>query len=706
MQLRPWLTAHGFTAVAVALAGLSACSSSPPPRANKDAGLDAPREHMPDGGRDAGGEAGLDAGADARPDAGADAAPGPFAGYAWTTLPAPAEAFVTTLALDSQGTLYAGAEGEDRSAGAGAGIFRSTDDGTSWQPASVGLTEYTITALAAAGTTLYAGAFNLQRSTDRGASWQLTGAPLISGEFQNLAVQGQLVVAGDGGGNPLYVSTDAGHTFNALDSPGQGLTRLEVLAGGTVILWAGATGVYRSTDRGASFHPVAGIATGPSLTARLRCDGASTCYVVAFTTPDSSAQAVLLKSTDAGATWTPLSQFAVDVLALSDTGRLYVAVPPMVERSDDGGSTFTPIACPTAADGSTPDCFGTNQTFGPFVARGDELLAASRTGVYRSHDEGQTWQLASGSVASGAITGPIQRIFVDASPKALGPNGDLYVLSVGGLDVVSAAVYSLKRSSDDGRSWQTVASPFASGPCIATPAGALMCDGVSIGTQELMLFARSDDHGATWRAADVPPGLGETNGSAVLSTDGSMVYVAGPSGIGRSTDDGLTFHLVPGGPALGSLQALRSGHLLANQELGSGGYRSDDQGATWQPLDALPPLPVVEDAGGRLFHATGAGIIQVSADEGATWTALPSGGLPASLTEPVPLAVDGAGHLFVFVAASAGKPNGVFASADGGALFMPMPAQIPNPNALSLAADKQGRLLVGTTGGLFRLEAP
>src|SRR5207342_3379888 len=35
----------------------------------------------------------------------------------------------------------------------------------------------------------------------------------------------------------------------------------------------------------------------------------------------------------------------------------------------------------------------------------------------------------------------------------------------------------------------------------------------------------------------------------------------------------------------------------------------------------------------------------------------------------------------------------------------PMPDQIPNPNTRAFAIDKQGRLLVATTGGVFRLES-
>jgi photosystem II stability/assembly factor-like uncharacterized protein len=380
----------------VAASGAS-CGSNPP-GAKGDAGLDASVDHAVDrsveAGRDAMPDAAPDAGSAVGRDGSADAPPGPFSGYSWTALPAPLGAQVAALAMDSEGVLYAGA----------AGIFKSTDEGTSWHAASLGLIDYGVVTLAAVGTTMYASADGLMRSTDRGASWQLMAMEGVGGQFEHIGGQGDLLVAGDQTGNPLYVSTEAGLTFNALASPRGGLTTLEVLAGGSVILRGGDTGVFRSTDLGVTFSPVQGITNGMSLTAWVRCDGVSTCYAVAFDTPSPSDARVLLKSTDAGATWTPLPpQLIGDLVAISDTGSVYMEGPLTLTRSDDGGSTFNPIACPNEVDGSGPDCTGAQVT-GPYVARGDELFAARPLGVYRSDDRGEHWQASSGSPATGAIT--------------------------------------------------------------------------------------------------------------------------------------------------------------------------------------------------------------------------------------------------------------------------------------------------------------
>ncbi len=226
-----------------------------------------------------------------------------------------------------------------------------------------------------------------------------------------------------------------------------------------------------------------------------------------------------------------------------------------------------------------------------------------------------------------------------------------------------------------------------------------------------MALARSDDHGATWREVQVPVGPAGVSVGGVLATDGSIVYLMG-SGFARSTDDGLTFQVTPGDPDFVALQALRNGHLLAMEYGGFATFRSTDHGTTWEQIADPNFVPAIEDATGRLIRrADGGGPgLEVSTDEGVTWTSLASSGLPDPGGLYRPLVSDGPGHLFMFGSGPApgplfAGPLQLFASADGGAHFLPMPAQIPNPNATSFGTDKQGRLLVATAGGIFRLES-
>src|SRR5262249_9572605 len=156
----------------------------------------------------------------------------------------------------------------------------------------------------------------------------------------------------------------------------------------------------------------------------------------------------------------------------------------------------------------------------------------------------------------------------------------------------------LKRSSDGGQSWQTVRPDFRTGWCIVTPGGALEClDVDSSPSIESFSLGRSDDHGAPWREI-FAQGVCRVVGGGVRPTDGSIVYAVAGIDVVRSTDDGLTFQIIPNSPQVGRLQVLANGHLLTAFQGGSGGYRSIDQGATWQKIDRSTVLPVVEEGSG------------------------------------------------------------------------------------------------------------
>ncbi len=84
-------------------------------------------------------------------------------GMSWNSMPAsPANTTVTALVLDprSSAVLYAAGGVADRSAGAGGGVFRSTDGGETWVAINEGMTAEEVGALVqdpATGTRLYAG---------------------------------------------------------------------------------------------------------------------------------------------------------------------------------------------------------------------------------------------------------------------------------------------------------------------------------------------------------------------------------------------------------------------------------------------------------------------------------------------------------------------------------------------------------------------
>ena len=648
------------------------------------------------GGSDAGGAAGT---------GGVDGSAGD-AGSAlrWTFLGTSIGAPVQAVAIDGSGNMFAGIDpigyAQLLDFGAAGGIFRSTDDGVSWKPSNSGMYGLTVGLLAASGTTLFAqenalvpnstvgqiSAANLVRSVDDGASWlQVTPFPLnaVNVGPNSLSTNGNLVAVGYSNGT-LGISTDGANTFKTTTVAGSALA-IEVEIVGSTILYSAGGATYGSVDGGSTFTRI-----NLGTTNQVNCYGSSTCYASALDPFTTAVYPSLFKSVDAGATWTPLGMtnptiVNPSIVAVTSMGIVYVqegTSGQLLVRSDDGGQTWTPVTWP-------PDSCAF-----PFVAQGDKVFAPCKGGVYRSDDRAATWRAANGSGATGAISGNVSNLVVDTSPTALGADGDIYVDAPG-----------LLRSSDEGDTWQAT-DPFSQLSitpvhCFVTGMSALEC------LDNRQGLVRSPDHGETWQTIAVTPP--NTPGPMqvpveVAQSSSSAVYVGGFQGMARSDDDGVTFQPLIGSPAISALQILRDDHVLVRS--GNSTLRSVDSGVTWNSVSSFP-LPVLEDASGRLIDISGA-TTRYSTDDGDTWTT-------AASIAPLPnsggrSAIDGTGRLVVVLPPSfdyltnLGLPSVTYTSTDNGATWTILMPRIPNPNVTGFAVDKQGRLLAATTGGLYRLD--
>ena len=96
----------------------------------------------------------------------------------------------------------------------GSGVFASTDNGGSWLFRSSGLTNLSVTALTAIGTTVFAGTSGagVFVSSDGGSSWNPTSFGLISSDIGTLAAVGTTLFAGPGNFG-AFMSTDNGVTW-------------------------------------------------------------------------------------------------------------------------------------------------------------------------------------------------------------------------------------------------------------------------------------------------------------------------------------------------------------------------------------------------------------------------------------------------------------------------------------------------------------
>src|SRR5262249_31350284 len=140
-------------------------------------------------------------------------------------------------------------------AGTEAGIYKTSSGFGSWSQSNNGLRATEVFAFAFDPTssgTLYASSFGagVFKSTDNGSSWTLLNEPLIYTLPVKVDSTGQVFTGGDGG---LRMSTDHGATWTTPPMPQSGrVWGLDVSS--STYYAATSAGVRRSTDAGASWN--------------------------------------------------------------------------------------------------------------------------------------------------------------------------------------------------------------------------------------------------------------------------------------------------------------------------------------------------------------------------------------------------------------------------------------------------------------------
>jgi hypothetical protein len=308
----------------------------------------------------------------------------PNAGSSWTTVHA-AKAAVTTVTFDPYSTslVLAGTRG--------AGALVSRDGGATWSDAA-GLEGRSVRAFAFALSMLAAATDRGVYLSGDGLSWTQSG--LTNTSINALAVEAihtpvRLVAGGDaagaGGVLPLYQSVDGGTTWAPLNPPLSGSIAVRLAAGplpptGNVrpLVLGTNTGLFESSDNGASFNTLSGGALLP-VTDYTQVNFIADHFDRFYAASDGggSASGGLWRSDDGGQTFRSLNppEPSVTALAVSsdDQPTLYVATfKPSTQTAslwtyhDTGGDPKGPPGATTAV-ASGPRGHGT----------GSETLLAS-----------------------------------------------------------------------------------------------------------------------------------------------------------------------------------------------------------------------------------------------------------------------------------------------------------------------------------------
>ena len=238
--------------------------------------------------------------------------------------PAPTTPFdepVSALLATPAGVLFAGA--------AGKGLFRSYDGGERWFDTD--LMDRPITALVLVGSTLYAGASDVERSTTGG----------------------------------LYRSRDGGHRWEKVDRN----TGVQIVTAFGEILYAGADGLLCSVDGGDVWYQ-----TGEGL------DGEVRDLLVADESLYAATSTGVFRSRDRGATWVTASLSGTGIYALAlQESTLYAGAENDLYHSTNSGETWVGMGL-------------TGATVRSLLVAADSLYAGTGEGVFVSRDAGSTWK--------------------------------------------------------------------------------------------------------------------------------------------------------------------------------------------------------------------------------------------------------------------------------------------------------------------------
>ncbi len=299
--------------------------------------------------------------------------------WTWTGVPS---YYTHALAVDQSQNVYGGTSN---------GIVRSTDGGYTF--AGSGLAGKTVYALVCNGAgELFAGtsADGVYRSTDQGTSWVQSNSGMLGTGVSAIAVQpvtDHLLLASD----QLYISTDAGVNWTPIPGAPAYINGLLIQPVTRYYLAATGNGIFRSTDFGTNWTLVTGGLAISSFT-NLTVDEQGRLY--------ASSQGGVFRSTDNGANWHDindgLTNTSVRVLARNNHDTLFAGTSTAgLYRSGDLGLTWRSLAQP-----GINTFVGGVGVLNPAIALSTIIMGTGR-GLYLSTNNGDTWtELTSGLPAS------------------------------------------------------------------------------------------------------------------------------------------------------------------------------------------------------------------------------------------------------------------------------------------------------------------
>jgi photosystem II stability/assembly factor-like uncharacterized protein len=548
-----------------------------------------------------------------------------------------------------------------------AGVFRSTNNGLTWEQKINGMGYQTVTAISKCGSYILAsGTVGVYRSNDDGETWTTTtGLPTANG-VNSFAVIGSDVFAGTMG-KGVYHSTDNGTTWMMASSglPGGGTNTYvgSIVANGTTILvsasdWSSTITMYRSIDMGNSWSAAStGLPADYSIYNTMFLDE-SNIY---------AGGSYLYKTTNNGDTWT-LAENGISnysgISGIAANGSLVLAsATNHLYRSTNGGASWAPVS------GGLP-----LMNFTGVRIVGSTIYAGTiANGLYKSTDEGVTWN----QIINGLKARDMSNFIINGS--TLYANGN-----------------SVFKTSDDGNSWNNLRGNLkdsSSQPTLVYASGSTLF----VSDYPAPGLERSTDSGVTWN--QVGDGLSIYGGLQSMVSSGTSLLTAYNGRIYKSTNNGDSWSRTDS--ALGLFVNFNYVTSIGNTVYAHGMnvYRTTDEGVSWIRSDSGMAAYFQVDAigfsgsylfAGGIFGST----LYRSSNNGDTWqqrSPLPSNG---AVTQFLGYGND------IFACS---PNNGIFRSTNNGNNWIKISSDLPSTNYRYSFAIHNNWMFAGTSGnGVWR----
>jgi photosystem II stability/assembly factor-like uncharacterized protein len=553
--------------------------------------------------------------------------------------------------------------------GTGRGVFKTTDGGASWEATSADLLPaketaerrqhrldegyvYLLVVDRRDPDIVYAGTWEtgVFKSTDGGASWRSLGLgsvnTLVLDPRDPDTIYAGAVGAGASPGSlydwsGVFKSSDGGANWHPVGLQGTNVAGLALDPQHPETVYAGTDekGVVKSTDGGASWHPAGlqGTNVGPLM---LDPQHPRTLYA------GEGDESGFFKTTDGGRTWRALALGQdAELLALNagNPAKLYAGSVGRILTSLDAGRSWR--ATGRGPGGARISAFA--------VARTGTAYAGIEEGVFAKRAGGR-WQIVNEHT-------PVSALAVD--PR------DPDVVYAGAEDPAG-----ILKSTDGGRSWRRLKAWQGWDPdsdlayvseLAVDPQNPKTVYGNASDGFEPFLWFKSTDGGATWEdAEDAPfyyPGGTASSPSALAfdPLDPDTVYAYGEgAALFKSTDGGATWQRA-GYPAIPdsfsadnlAIDPREPTTLYAGGDKGV--FKSTDAGSSWRAMNArlnIWSLAIDPRQRRTVYAGTESGLFR-STDGGGSWSRISRGLRPDGIET---VAVDPVGGILYAVLTGGG----------------------------------------------------